>query len=304
MAVKIRLRRMGAKKAPFYRVIVADERSPRDGKFIDEIGYYNPLTNPAEIKINAEKAEQWLKNGAQPTETVKSLLKKSGVRTIELGAQSMDNSVLIKAGRGHTSADVENASRLIKERGFSLVLQMLTHLPSSDDEKDIETARKIACLTPDAVRIYPTVVVRDTALEEMWRCGKYTPATPEDAAKLGAKLIEIFEEKNIPIIRFGLNPTEDLSDGDALAGAYHPALGEMAQSARYLSIACKEIEKQGLSGGDITIFVSPSRVSAMSGIRKQNKVFLSEKYGFENISVKGDSSLESGEIRLEKSCFS
>jgi small subunit ribosomal protein S16 len=79
MAVKIRLRRMGAKKAPFYRVIVADERSPRDGKFIDEIGYYNPLTNPADIKINAEKAEKWLQNGAQPTETVKSLLKKSGI---------------------------------------------------------------------------------------------------------------------------------------------------------------------------------------------------------------------------------
>ena len=79
MAVKMRLRRMGAKKAPFYRVVVADERSPRDGKFIDEIGYYNPLTEPAEIKINAEKAETWLKNGAQPTETVKSLLKKSGI---------------------------------------------------------------------------------------------------------------------------------------------------------------------------------------------------------------------------------
>ena len=79
MAVKMRLRRMGAKKAPFYRVVVADERSPRDGKFIDEIGYYNPLTNPAEIKINAEKAEAWLKNGAQSTETVKSLLKKSGI---------------------------------------------------------------------------------------------------------------------------------------------------------------------------------------------------------------------------------
>ena len=79
MAVKIRLRRMGAKKAPFYRVIVADERSPRDGKFIDEIGYYNPLTNPADVKFNVEKAEMWLKNGAQPTETVKSLLKKSGI---------------------------------------------------------------------------------------------------------------------------------------------------------------------------------------------------------------------------------
>ena len=79
MAVKMRLRRMGAKKAPFYRVVVADERSPRDGKCIDEIGYYNPLTNPADIKIDAEKAQKWLENGAQPTETVKSLLKKSGI---------------------------------------------------------------------------------------------------------------------------------------------------------------------------------------------------------------------------------
>ncbi len=79
MAVKMRLRRMGAKKAPFYRVIVADSRSPRDGRFIDELGYYNPLTNPAEIKIDAEKAKKWLGNGAQPTETVKALLKKSGI---------------------------------------------------------------------------------------------------------------------------------------------------------------------------------------------------------------------------------
>ncbi|MBR2721490.1 MAG: 30S ribosomal protein S16 [Clostridia bacterium] len=79
MAVKMRLRRLGAKKAPFYRVVVADSRSPRDGRFIEEIGYYNPLTNPAEIKIDAEKAKQWIANGAQPTETVKSLLKKSGI---------------------------------------------------------------------------------------------------------------------------------------------------------------------------------------------------------------------------------
>ncbi len=79
MAVKIRLRRMGAKKAPFYRVVVADSRYPRDGRFIEEIGYYNPMTNPAEIKIDAEKAAQWLKNGAQPTETVKALLKNSGI---------------------------------------------------------------------------------------------------------------------------------------------------------------------------------------------------------------------------------
>ncbi len=77
--VKMRLRRMGAKKAPFYRIVVADGRFPRDGRFIEEIGYYNPMTNPVEIKIDADKAKDWIKKGAQPTDTVKSLLKKSGI---------------------------------------------------------------------------------------------------------------------------------------------------------------------------------------------------------------------------------
>ena len=79
MAVKIRLKRMGAKKAPFYRVVVADARYPRDGRFIEEIGTYNPLAEPSEIKIDAQAAQKWLKNGAQPTDTVRSLLKRSGV---------------------------------------------------------------------------------------------------------------------------------------------------------------------------------------------------------------------------------
>jgi small subunit ribosomal protein S16 len=79
MAVKIRLRRMGAKKAPFYRVVVADSRYPRDGRFIEEIGYYDPMKDPADIKIDAEKAQKWLNNGAQPTDTVKALLKKSDI---------------------------------------------------------------------------------------------------------------------------------------------------------------------------------------------------------------------------------
>ena len=79
MAVKIRLRRMGAKKAPFYRIVVADSRYPRDGRFIEEIGTYNPVVSPVEIKVDAEKAKQWIANGAQPTDTVKALLKKEGV---------------------------------------------------------------------------------------------------------------------------------------------------------------------------------------------------------------------------------
>ena len=76
--VKIRLRRMGAKKAPFYRIVVADSRYPRDGRFIEEIGYYNPVENPAELKVDVDRAQAWIKTGAQPTETVRALLKKAG----------------------------------------------------------------------------------------------------------------------------------------------------------------------------------------------------------------------------------
>ena len=76
--LKIRLRRMGAKKAPFYRIVVADSRAPRGGAFVEEIGYYNPITEPVEIKVDVEKAKNWMKNGAQPTDTVRALLKKSG----------------------------------------------------------------------------------------------------------------------------------------------------------------------------------------------------------------------------------
>ena len=79
MSVKIRLRRMGAKKAPFYRIVVADSRYPRDGRIIEEIGYYNPLEEPSVVKVDAEKAKKWIANGAQPTDTVKSLFKKHGV---------------------------------------------------------------------------------------------------------------------------------------------------------------------------------------------------------------------------------
>ena len=79
MAVKIRLRRMGAKKNPFYRIVVADSRYPRDGRFIEEIGTYDPLKTPADVMIDADKAKQWIANGAQPTDTVKDILKKSGV---------------------------------------------------------------------------------------------------------------------------------------------------------------------------------------------------------------------------------
>ena len=166
-------------------------------------------------------------------------------------------------------------------------------------EKDLETARELCALNPDGVRIYPTVVVRDTALEALWRCGEYTAATPEAAAELGGAIIEIFEENNIPIIRFGLNPTDDLTGGEALAGAYHPALGEMAVSAKYMRLCERKLEGRECNGRELVLTVNPRRVSAMSGQKKANKKKLMEKYGFCNVTVCGSEEIADGDILVE-----
>ena len=229
-------------------------------------------------------------------ERILKKLAESGVRTIELGAQSMDERVLKASRRGHTAEDVVRASNLIKSAGFELILQMMTHLPESGERSDTETAEKIASLHPDGVRIYPTVVVRDTCLEELWRSGKYTPCTPDSAARLGAKLIGIFEKHSVPVIRFGLNPTDDLSGGEALGGAYHPALGEMALSYRYLNLFELEMEKQSRKTDALTIFVNPRRVSAMCGQKKHNKDVICKKYGIRKLKICGKEELADGEV--------
>ncbi len=232
-------------------------------------------------------------------EGILDILREYGVETIELGCQSMVESVLSASGRGHTAEDVRRASRLIKKRGFRLILQMMTHLPASDDGKDIETAKELCKLAPDGVRVYPTVVVRDTALEVLWRRGEYEAATPEKAAELGGEIIGIFEENNIPIIRFGLNPTDDLSAGEALAGAYHPALGEMAISAKFLRFCERKLQGRETEGRKLLIKVNPKRISAMNGQKKSNKKKLCEKYGFSEVSVCGNDKIADGDILIE-----
>lgn len=232
-------------------------------------------------------------------EKILDILREYRVETIELGCQSMVESVLSASGRGHTAEDVRKSARLIKKHGFQLILQMMTHLPLSDYKKDIETARELCALKPDGVRVYPTVVVRDTALEVLWRRGEYTAATPEEAAELGGEIIGIFEENNIPIIRFGLNPTDDLSDGEALAGAYHPALGEMAISSKYLLLCEKKLKDRDTKGKNLLIGVNNKRISAMSGQKKINKRKLKEKYGFSDVTVCGSDKIADGDILVE-----
>lgn len=201
--------------------------------------------------------------------TILERLKAYGVETVELGAQSMDDEVLRRSGRGHTAADVENAARLIREADLSLVLQMMTGLPGDTDEKSLDTARRLISLQPDGVRIYPTVIVRDTALYELWKQGKYQEHTVEDAVKLCAKLLPLFEQAEIPVLRLGLNPTEELSGGAAVGGAYHPALGELVKS-RILYEKASGLLTEVPAGSRVTLAVHPKQVSQMIGQRQEN----------------------------------
>lgn len=219
-----------------------------------------------------------------------------GVETVELGAQSMDDGVLCLSGRGHTAADVENASRQIKAAGLKLILQMMTGLPGDTDEKDIETAKKLIALRPDGVRIYPTVIVRDTALYDLWRCGRYPEHTVEDAVRVCAKLLPLFEEAGVPVIRLGLNPTEELSGGAAAGGAYHPALGELVR-ARIMLERAREAMRGVAPGSSVIIHVAPSKLSQTIGQHRSNIDALLAESGAASMKVRPD---ESGDtLRLE-----
>ena len=202
-------------------------------------------------------------------EDILARLKDYGVQTVELGSQSMDDGVLAACRRGHTAADTERAAGLIKAAGLSLVLQMMTGLPGSSAEKDRETARHIAALRPDAVRLYPTVIVRGTALEKLWRAGQYREHTVAEAVSLCADILPLFDSAGIPVIRLGLNPTEELSGGEAVAGAYHPAFGELVRS-EILRRKAMELLKDVPAGAKVCLGVHPGRVSAMTGQKRSN----------------------------------
>lgn len=211
-------------------------------------------------------------------------LREYSVETIELGVQSMDDEVLRLSGRGHTAADVENASRLIKAEGFQLILQMMTGLPGDSDEKAVETARRIIALEPDGVRVYPTVIVRDTALYELWQAGRYKEHSVEDAVRVCAKLLPMFDAAGIPVIRLGLNPTQELSSGAAAGGAYHPALGELVKSRIMLNRA-RELLAGAAAGSSVTIGVHKSKLSQMVGQHRQNIDTLKKELSLKDVKV-------------------
>ncbi len=227
-------------------------------------------------------------------ERVLSRLKRYGVDTVELGAQSMDDEVLRLSRRGHTAADVVRASNLVCEAGFSLVLQMMTGLPGDSPERDMETARRLIALRPDAVRLYPTVIVRDTELYDRYLAGEYAEHSVEDAVEVCAKLLPLFEDSGIEVIRLGLNPTEELTGGAAVAGAYHPALGELVKSRVYRNRARALLD--GIAPhSHVVLGVEARAISQMTGQKRENLRNLCKEFSLDGLKVR-PAAVKKGEI--------
>ena len=224
------------------------------------------------------------------------ILKAYGVTSIELGAQSMQDSVLSANLRGHTAKDVQNASQLIKEYGFSLGLQMMTGMYGQQADYKrmaVDTAQQFVALKPDTVRIYPTVTLKSTHLEQVFLQGKYTPPTLEQTVEICAELMDIFEAADIRIIKMGLHADTGL-EGKIVAGPYHQAFRELCLSARCLAKIKKQLTN--LQGKDYIIKVNPNQLSQWKGQKNSNISALSAM-GY-NVQIIADTMVEKEQFNI------
>lgn len=217
------------------------------------------------------------------------ILKSYGVTAVELGAQSMDDGVLEANRRGHTARDVEIASGLIKRYGFELGLQMMTGLYTDTWDKSVNTARKIIDLKPSTVRIYPTVVLRNTYLAQLYLSGEYFPPDAFESAELCAVLSEMFENAGVKIIRMGLHSSEDVKK-NMLAGGFHDSFGELVKSKIFLR---KILE---FPPGSYKLYINSKSLSKLKGNKKSNITILNEK-GY-NLKIITDNELSVDELRI------
>lgn len=214
-------------------------------------------------------------------ENVLELLKKYHVTTIELGAQSVDDEVLKLSGRGHTSWQIAEASRLIKQKGFSLGLQMMIGLPGDTLDKSIGTAKSIVDLGADNTRIYPTLVITETELENLYNNGKYVPLSLDEAIGWTKEMYKIFEKGNVKILRIGLHPSEGLINRKKLvAGPFHVSFGELVMTAMWKESFQQLHEKnpKGTLYENIIISVPHGQLNCAIGYKASNKKLLQQNY--------------------------
>lgn len=239
-------------------------------------------------------------------EEIIDILKSHGMTTVELGIQSMSDSVLRMSRRGHTAEQSMRACRLIKESGIRLVGQMMTGLPGSSREDEIYTAECLCMADADAARVYPTMVFAQTELEAMLNRREYLPPDTEDTVERVADVLEVFDRYSVPVIRIGLCASDELeSDEGIIAGGYEPAIGEMAVSRIFLR-RMKDVlgspENAGFSsvrGKILNVRCPLRRTSAVFGHRSENSKALRNIYEIKKLAVTEDADLDGYNICID-----
>jgi len=228
------------------------------------------------------------------------IIKEHPVSTVELGVQSMDDHVLELAGRGHSASDAVWAVELLKERNYSIGLQLMVGLPGDDETGALTTAQKIVDLGPDFVRIYPTLVVANSRLSGMYKSGDYIPLSLEEGVALVKKIYLKFKKEGIDVIRMGLQASEDLDDGTTvLAGPYHPAFGHMVHAEIFLDMAISAIESAKSGKETLSILVNPRSISKMRGLNNSNIERLQNHFQLVSLAVKTDASIPEDSLMIQ-----
>lgn len=231
-----------------------------------------------------------------------SELKNYGVKVVELGLQSVDDSVLSATKRGHTSAAEKEACKLIVDAGFTLVGQMMIGLPGATEKSELETANFIISTGASGARIYPTVVFRDTELCGMAQSGCYTPLSLDEAVHRSALVMKKFIASGVEVIRVGLCSSENLASDDTYyAGPNHAAIGELVENEIYYDIASSVIEEAGVKNiSDLKIYAPKGALSKVIGQKKKNKIRLQEKYLIKRINFLESSELSEYSLKIER----
>ena len=226
-----------------------------------------------------------------------SLLKEYGVKTVEVGVQSMIDEVLFLAKRGHCAEDAVSATSRLKRQGFEVGLHLMIGLPGDTCDRFLQTLDRAIELEPNFLRIHPTLVLRGAPLEILWRDGRYSPLHLDEAVQWLKKGVLRLENSSIPVARIGLQPTREL-ERDYLAGPYHPAFRQLVDSAIFFDMAVSLL-RVSQKNGQALFFCHPKEVSNLRGQRNENIMRLKEHFKLSEILIDGKQELPRGALVLQ-----
>jgi len=226
-----------------------------------------------------------------------SLLKDYGVKTVEVGAQSMDKDVLLLAHRGHSPEEVSSAVYRLRGKGFEVGIHLMIGLPGDSLERFLRTLDLVIGLKPDFVRIHPTLVLKGAPLEGLWRKGTYSPLTVDQSIQWLKRGILELEASSVPVARIGLQAAKEL-EASYLAGPYHPAFRQLVDSEIFFDMATRLLETHR-GGPKLTFFCHPREVSNVRGQKNRNIRRLSERFGIESILVKERRDIPRGALIMQ-----